>query len=574
MKRLYRLLAALVAVALFAVSFTGCTFFIYGGDFVLKADRYYIQPNGSDYPNLFFTTKDGETIDQNRITVYVDGKRAKRRRITATEEGTVTAYAEYDGKRSNNIYLTAAYNSDLPVIIVETGKRKVNQNVAVDGQFSLYETGADGVTLYGGGRQPAVSSACTIRIRGQSSALIYAKKQYKIHLENADGTNNNVSLVGLPAENDWIINGTYGDKTVMHNYLAYALEEQMSFEWAPRCRFCEVYITSDKDNMKANDYLGLFVLIESVKADKERVNVTQGDKKTPADQIGYIFAKDKGVDHQNAIRTSNDTYVLEYPSPDNVSSQQKTYLRDKIQIFEDALFGANFTDPDKGYRAYMDVDTYIDAVLLTELMKNVDGVRLSTYFSLDVGGKIKCGPAWDFDISCGTCDYGLNCEKPMYFICLDPSYRYADLREGNTTAYRWLDRMMEDPWFRSRLVERYRAYRETVFAEENIQSIIDEAYKVAFASATRNGNRWPELYSSKYVWPNAFTFDSYTEAVNDLKTWLHNRIVWLDENIGWVSGEKEDYGRPATGDWNGGGGHGQWNDDENGDTNEGIQPRT
>lgn len=535
----------LLAVALLVTTFSGCSFFIYGGDFVLRADRYYIQPTGSDYPNLFFTTKDGETIDETQVTVYVNGERAKRRRITATEEGTITAYAEYNGMRSNNIYLTAAYHSDLPVIVVETGRKKVNQTVAVDGTFYLYETGADGVTVYGNDHSASITSLCDIRIRGQSSALIYAKKQYKIHLKNEDGSNNNLALLGLPSENDWIINGTYGDKTVMHNYLAYALEAQMSFDWAPRCRFCEVYITSDKDDMDQNDYLGLFVLMESVKADDDRVNVTTGDRSTKADEIGYIFAKDKGVDRRNAISTSSDTYVLEYPNPDWASTAQKKYLKEKIQTFEDALYGADFTDPEKGYRAYFDVDTYIDAVLLTELMKNVDGVRLSTYFSLDVGGKIKCGPAWDFDISCGTCDYGLNLEQPYYFVCLDPTYRYPDLREGNRTAYLWLDRMMEDPWFRDRLVQRYRECRDTVFAEENIQSIIDEAYGIALESATRNGQRWPELYSGKYVWPNAFTFDSYTEAVNDLKTWLHNRVQWLDENIGWVNGEKGDYGKPA-----------------------------
>lgn len=544
MKGLRRVVSILLTVALFVTLFSGCSFFIYGGDFVLRADRYYIQPTGSDYPTLFFTTKDGETIDESKVKVYVNGESVRRRRITATEEGTITAYAEYNGMRSNYIYVTAAYNSDLPVIIVDTGKKRVNQNIDIDAEFYLYEPDGSGVTLYGGNRPASVASDCTIRIRGQSSALIYEKKQYKIHLQNEDGSNNNVSLVGLPAENDWIINGTYGDKTVMHNYLAYALESQMSFDWSPRCRFCEVYITSDKDDMKADDYLGLFVLIESVKADSERVDVTKGDRSTAADEIGYIFAKDKGVDRQNAISTSNDTYVLEYPNPDWASSVQKNYLKNKIQTFEDALYGADFTDPEKGYRAYMDVDTYIDAVLLTELMKNVDGVRLSTYFSLDVGGKIKCGPAWDFDISCGTCDYGLNCEQPYYFICLDPTYRYADVREGNTTAYLWLDRMMEDPWFRDRLVERYREYRNTVFAEENIQSIIDEAYGTALAAATRNGQRWPDLYSGKYVWPNAFTFDSYTEAVNDLKTWIHNRLQWLDENIGWVNGEKSDYGKP------------------------------
>jgi len=539
--RRFRLIGAVLCCALFISMFSGCNLFLHGGDFVLMADRYYIQPTGSDYPTLFFYDSDGNEMNESSVTVYANGERVKRRRVTSTEEGKITVYAECNGLRSNTIFIDAAYNSDLPVILIETGRKQVNQVTDTEATFSLYETNADGITFYGSNDTPAVTSLCTVKIRGQSSALIYEKKQYKIHLQNEDGSNNNVSLLGMPAENDWIINGTYGDTTVMHNYLTYLLESQMAFAWAPRVRFVEVYITSDRDSMDSSDYLGLFVLTESIKADSNRVNVTKGDSSTPAEQIGYIFKKDKGVERDEVVSTSYDTYGIVYPSADDVSRSQRQYLQSRIQSFEDALYGDGFKNPDTGYRAYMDVDSYIDAVLLTELAKNVDGIRLSTYFSLDVGGKIACGPAWDFDIAYGTCDYGLNLESPKYFVCLDKTYRYPDLNEHNTTAYLWLDRMMQDEWVCARLVERYRMWRETVFAEENIQGIIDTAYHTAFASATRNGTRWSKLYSGVYVWPNPTRYRSYTEAVNGLKTWLHKRLIWLDDNIGWINGEKESY---------------------------------
>ena len=541
MKRSLRIAAAFCCAAVFVMLFSGCRLFPNGGDFVLKADRYYIQPTGSDDPTLFFYDKDGNEIKATSVTVYADGERCPRRRVTSTEEGKLTVYAEYQGMRSNTIFIEAAYNSDLPVIIVETGKKRVNQAFPVEGSFSLYDVGKDGVTLYGGNCKPDVVSPCTINIRGQSSALIYDKKQYKIHLQNEDGSNNNVSLLGMPAENDWIINGTYGDTTVMHNYFVYTLESQMEFGWAPRVRFVEVYITSDKDNMDDNDYLGLYVLTESIKADGDRVDVTKGDRSTEPDQIGYIFKKDKGVERNEAINTSYDTYGIVYPNASEATRTQKQYLQGKIQEFEDTLYGDNFKDPFEGYRAYIDADSYIDTVLLTELTKNVDGVRLSTYFSLDAGGKIKSGPAWDFDISCGTCNYGMDLEKPEKFVCLDPNYRYPDRHEGNPDAYLWLDRMMEDEWFRARLVERYRMWRKTAFAEENIQTIIDATYHTAFSAATRNGTRWPKLYNGSELWPNPVHYHSYTDAVNGLKTWLHERLAWLDENIGWVSGEKDRY---------------------------------
>lgn len=535
MKTLLRIAAFTVSLALLLSAFSCCRYFVNGGDFVLKADRYTIQPNGSDYPTLFFFNKDGSEIKSANVSVYVNGARVKRGRVTMTEEGSVEVYATYNGMTSNTIFISSEYNSNLPVIVIDVGKHRVNQQVAVTGDFYLYEQNEDGRTLFGKNSAPSVQSACTVKIRGQSSAQIYTKKQYKIHLQNPDGTNNNVSLLGMPKENDWIINGTYGDKTIMHNYLAYTLESQMDFKWAPRVRYVEVYITHDRNDMSADEYLGLYVLTESIKVDKNRVDITRGDGSTDPEKIGYIFAKDKGADGSAAIRSNYDTYKLEYPNPDTITRPQRRYLADKITEFENALYGADFTDPEKGYRAYIDADSYIDAILLTELMKNVDGIRLSNYFSLDKNGKIVCGPAWDFDLSCGTCNYGMDAEKPTGFIFLDKSYR-------NSGDYAWADRMMQDPWFANRLVERYRELRGAAFSEENIQSIIDKAYYEVIESATRNAGRWPELYDGHtYIWPNAFTFTSYTAAVNDLKEWLHERVVWLDEYIGWLNGEVEKY---------------------------------
>lgn len=541
MKKFLKIISVTLCVAIFVMLFSSCNLFLHGGDFVLMADRYSIQPTGTDFPELFFYDKDGNEIKNTAsITVYVDGEKVKRRRVTLTEEKTVSVYAEYNGMRSNTIFVTGEFASNLPIIIIDTDGKQVSQYRETEGTFYLYDRDFKGITDYGANATPSVVSDCTVKIRGQSSALIYDKKQYKIHLQNEDGSNNNISLLGMPKENDWIINGTYGDTTVMHNYLVYSLAAQMDFGWAPRVRYCEAYVTKDKDNLKDDEYLGLFVLMESIKIDENRVNVTKGNKNSNPEDIGYIFAKDKGVDNSNSINTRYDTYKLEAPSADNISASQKKYLRDKIQAFEDVLYSNNFKDEQTGYRAYFDADSYIDAILLTELTKNIDGIRLSTYFKMDTDGIIRYGAVWDYDISCGTCDYGMSSHLPLYFVCLDPNYRYA-----KDNVYQWLDRMMEDEWFRNRLVERYRELRETVFAEENIQGIIDAAYYEALEGATRNGKRWPALYNGSKVWPNKYMFDSYTEAVNDLKTWLHKRVAWLDENIGWVNGEKQSYGNPT-----------------------------
>ena len=47
--------------------------------------------------------------------------------------------------------------------------------------------------------------------------------------------------------------------------------------------------------------------------------------------------------------------------------------------------------------------------------------------------------------------------------------------------------------------------------------------------AERHFTRWPIL--STYVWPNFFIGDTYLEEMDYLKTWLIDRVTWMDANM-------------------------------------------
>ena len=49
--------------------------------------------------------------------------------------------------------------------------------------------------------------------------------------------------------------------------------------------------------------------------------------------------------------------------------------------FEAALIGPKFTDAEAGYRKFIDVPSFVDYFLATEITKNPDGYRGSTYMS-------------------------------------------------------------------------------------------------------------------------------------------------------------------------------------------------
>ena len=48
-----------------------------------------------------------------------------------------------------------------------------------------------------------------------------------------DESNNNVKLLGMPRENDWVLYGPYADKSLLRNVLIFQLANEMG-RYAPR----------------------------------------------------------------------------------------------------------------------------------------------------------------------------------------------------------------------------------------------------------------------------------------------------------------------------------------------------
>ena len=99
----------------------------------------------------------------------------------------------------------------------------------------------------------------------------------------------------------------------------------------------------------------------------------------------------------------NTFYYVE-PEPDEITAVQRAWLRDYLNRFETALYGPDFADPQKGYQAFMDRDSFIDFHLLSEVTKNVDAFRFSTFYHKERGQRLKMGPLWDWNLSFGNCE--------------------------------------------------------------------------------------------------------------------------------------------------------------------------
>ncbi len=240
-----------------------------------------------------------------------------------------------------------------------------------------------------------------IEIRGSSSQSL-PKKQYGFTtLENDNQTDNDVSLLGLPKESDWIINGLAFDPALIRDYLCYNLSRQIG-QYATRTIYCEVII---------NDiYKGLYILQEKIKQDANRVNVikiSSSDLTYPAVTGGYITKADKPDGDPVAWKMSSNiavndvSYIHELPKPENVKQQQNDYIKGEFLKLSNAAYNKN-NSPVDGIPSVIDIPSFVDFMLLNEFSANTDAYQYSTFFHKDRTGKLRAGPVWDMNLTFGN----------------------------------------------------------------------------------------------------------------------------------------------------------------------------
>src|SRR5439155_2912765 len=118
-----------------------------------------------------------------------------------------------------------------------------------------------------------LSSTCLVHVRGRAS-LRYPKNSFTLKMTDGEGDPEAVSILGLPAQSDWVLYAPYPDKTLMRDVLGYELHAKMG-HWAARTRFVEVFVNKTGAKLGQRDYAGVYVFEEKIKRDKDRVNISK-----------------------------------------------------------------------------------------------------------------------------------------------------------------------------------------------------------------------------------------------------------------------------------------------------------
>ena len=414
--------------------------------------------------------------------------------------------------------------SHLPVVVIETGGREIVDDPRIIAHMGIIWN-SEGRTNQITDPFNGYDGLVNIEYRGATSQA-FPKKSYGFETQDAMGENRNVSLLGLPEENDWVLYAPYSDKSLLRNILSYRLFRDMG-HYSPRTRLCELVVNGD--------YRGVYVLIEKIKRDRNRLDIARLDPDEISGEDltgGYILKIDKMSGDPGpawSTKAGGIYFQYEYPEYDDIVQEQKEYIRGFLDEYEEALTAANPADTLLGYRKYLDAASAVDMFLINELSRNVDGYFLSTFLFKKAdrnGGKLYMGPVWDFNLSFGNPDYR-------------EAYRTDGFQITQNPAIWWWDRLLEDPRFIGDIRTRWSALRNGRFSDQDIMGIVDSVTSLIGEAQWRNFTRWPIL--GYQVWPNYYTGATYVEEVEYLKSWTLSRLQWLDQTLMTWTGEN----RPA-----------------------------
>ena len=330
----------------------------------------------------------------------------------------------------------------------------------------------------------------TIKGHGNSSFKAMTKFSLKLELTQKK------ALLGMPQDKEWILISNFSDKTLLKNYAIFKLAQRLGASYTPRSTFVELYLN--------RQYKGIYLLSESIKVSKNRVNTPQNDS-------SFLFEKTTHY-HLNGetIRTKKNTlFKIRYPK--RPSNETISKLQTQLDKWEGFIYGKNFNSAQ--IDEWIDIDDYIRYFWLLEFSKNYDGrFGRSIFFTWQAGDIMRMGPVWDYDETFG---------------CSKDGEPKLPAEGWHAKSFGW-----NSPLFRDHAIWK----RATVYWKQNehlFKAFIDsiDVYANIIKKATQNEfRRWDVLGNTEF-WAYKESYKNYDEALDSLKSWTRRRIEWIDASL-------------------------------------------
>lgn len=332
------------------------------------------------------------------------------------------------------------------------------------------------------------------------------KKPYSIKLESK------ASLLDIPRTKKYAIVPSYSDQSMMRNFITYKAGLMLDgIEYTPKCEFVEVYLNGS--------YNGIYILVERVDIESTKVDIQEA---TAEDLTGgYLIEKDVAnkIDFGSDLwfdcpywaNQDQDYFVLKTPESDDptLAQQMRNYLANHMQQLHNSIMNLS----GDSYMRYVDVDSWIDFIIMQEITKNIDGnLKTSCYMYKQSGDDhIYMTALWDFDLAYGNANWdNASWEHNDYNDC--PAGTGTGGFMAINSSCPWFDTLYDEyPEFRNALISKYNEYRNTIIPA--MFAMMNEQGAYLSANTDRNDNMWGTNFSY---------------GVSSLRNWLNGRIAWLD----------------------------------------------
>jgi len=380
--------------------------------------------------------------------------------------------------------------TDVPTLYIETENGRSITSKEQYTKCTLIIVDGDSIATY---------PDTEIRGRGNSTWWNSDKKAYRIKFATKQ------KLLGRHFANarSWTLLANHGDKTMIRNALTYDLGRFMGMEFCPAARFVDVYLNGT--------YRGTYQISDQVQAHKRRIDINE--------EGGCILEVANENSREEPYITSSVfriMYNVKNPKDDALTMQKRIAIGQWIEGMERAVKGNDFTDPERGYRAYIDEQSLVNWYVGAEITGNIDALY-SIYMWKDADEqKMHFGPLWDLDIG-----YDNSSERSM----LREMEAYLGL--WNRPFEQVLRRMWQDWWFANACADRL----NELIANGLQQYLLDHIDSLSAAisqSQAQNYRVWP-INQQVFSFEKHRYYNNYQAYINDLKDFVRVHIPYLQQ---------------------------------------------
>ena len=385
--------------------------------------------------------------------------------------------------------------TNLPTVVINTEGSQEIVSKEEELSSTVYIISEEGTNLL-------ATTETGVRGRGNASWDQFPKKPYRLKFKSKQ------SPLGAPASaKKWTLISNYSDKSLMRNILAFEASRRIGQAYTPYCHPVDVIVNGE--------YRGCYQLCDQVEAAEGRV---------PA-KDGYLIEIDAYAWKEvSAFWSWRGTPVtIKHPDEDDITDSQRQHIESFFNQMETAALGEDFTDPEKGYRKYLDLESFLRNLLVGDFCGNTD-LLWSVYMYKDAkDGKLYAGPTWDHDLSFDNDyrSYPVNANNDFIFLFV-PSPASDAVRDITRRIVK------EDPEAKNLLAQ----YWNQALEEGGLKTLpeyLDQTYVLLQESQELNFKRWDILDSQVHM--NFQALGTYEAEVNFLKNCVKERLVKFDEYV-------------------------------------------